>query len=44
MRLEERVTLGVEHGNEARGEGQNWEWSMGMRLGEEGNTGSGAWE
>ena len=34
----------MEHGNEARGGGQHWEWSMGMRLGEESNTGSGAWE
>ena len=35
---------GVEPRNEAGGNGQHWEWSLGMRLGEKGNAGSGAWE
>ena len=28
-----REILEMEPGNEVRREGQNWEWSMGMRLG-----------
>ena len=39
-----RAMLEVEHGNEARGGGQYWEWSTGMRPGKESNAGSGTWE
>ena len=35
--------MGVEPGNEAR-RGQYWEWSLGTRPGEEGNTRNGALE
>ena len=39
-----RAMIKMEYGNEAREGGQHREWSMEIRLGEEGNAGSGKWE